>query len=228
MTDLIVDPWVLSFRDGDDPDEYVQCLTDLYDASREDALSIQISARAIELLESDGTYPLSRDLPGALWPMRSDVYRIVANLLDRLPKIEDQEISAVLAVSCEIESPGIQTSSALHDTYLKELLPLVVVRAVYYGAKEPIISRVVVNSSDISVESDVIVIDSINCVPLPACGLQRSDIPIKLSVSDFYEALVPTALAMRGFVGEAIALSVWKQAESHRTAVSAQYLAPRG
>ncbi|MFC5439802.1 hypothetical protein [Rhodanobacter ginsenosidimutans] len=211
MAVLIVDPWVLTFSGKDDPDEYVQCLTDLYDASREGALSVQITAQAVELLEADGTYPLSRDLPGSLWPMRSDVYRIVANLLDRLPKIEDQEISAVLADSCDIELPGIRTSSLLHVEYLMELLPLAVVRSVYYGVQAPLLSRVVVSSSDISVESNVMVIDSVDCYPQPDCGLQKADIPVKLSMNDFYEGLTPTCLAMQGFVGEAIALSVWKQ-----------------
>ena len=209
MRSLLIDPWIMALTEDDDPDLYVTRLLEIQLISKERFLDVRISAHAVELLESDHCYPLSNTLPRPIWPRRQDVYRVVAGIMARLAKIEDQGISEVLVseivVAPEIKAVGKQLS------HLCDLLSLVAVRSVCAGEISSTIFTLVPPSSAL--------VEVIACVDLiataPGCdeiesGRYSYNIPLTSCAGDFLIDISAVKLAVDGFIEAAIALLLWQ------------------
>lgn len=210
MTALLVDPWVLAFYEDREPAElYVERLLRLWEISNVPAIDVRVTARAAELLEEDSAYPLSQALPGALWPMRQDVYRVITTFVDKTSKLEDHPIRAVLTSGVVLD-PGLGQES-LHSLYLRELLALIAVRRHCRCCNDAtVLSSAVEESVEIDVTADVIMVDFDASVCDAPEGRYCCNARVDSSIQEFLAQLSPPVIASEGHFLEAIALALWQ------------------
>lgn len=115
---IILDPWLLALKAGASPEDYVNRLLAIEEGEKNAILPLEISAYASELLELDGLFPLSCDIPTIIWPNKSDIYRIVGGLISRLPKIEDRGINEILIEPYSFTPPIFQEATPRQKDHL--------------------------------------------------------------------------------------------------------------
>lgn len=211
---VFLDPWSLAWR-GDflsqeQAEGYVERLTEIFDLSTHDCVSLVISDESAELLIADDAYPLIRRLPEPLWPNRSDVYRLVATLCEKLPKLTQTGIGAVLIDDVNRDPEISFACSARHASHIDELaatslvaserskIPLSTILSSYATAGET-------HKFRMSVED----VDCV-CPPVARIGLYEGEIQFRPNLTSCLSDWNAADLLARGFVERAIALSVWK------------------
>lgn len=218
MGALVVDPWIMCFKHGEDADEYVDRLLSLFDAALKPVFDVQITAAAAELLEADGAFPMSKALPQEFWPRREDVYRIVACIVDKVSKLEDQEIAETLSDSVSIEPALPEDTSEANSTYIGELLALLLVRAHYYGQTPTrMFTRIATRCDSLTAQAEVVAIKAGEGLVPPGAGQYSGCIPLVCRVADFYSSCVPVDVALAGYPQEAVALALWQSNPSGDT-----------
>jgi len=121
MAPIYIDSWLLGLpRDSSRVDEYLSRLIDFSDNKYESFLPLEISAKTPEILQKDNVFPLSAEIPPFMWAAKSDVFRLVARILDRIPKIEDRGIKEALIDNSLIE-PELTASTRGHHEHVQEL-----------------------------------------------------------------------------------------------------------
>ena len=211
---ILLDPWSLTWagniNDDAQAEAYVERLTNIFELSKQDMLSVMISDESMELLIADGVYPLITELPAPLWPGRGDVYRLVTSLLQKLPRISQTGVLAVLIeeTACEPEV-GFPTS-ARHAAHISELASIALIAHERSKIEAPpILSSY---AAEDSVHLFSISVMDVECVSAPEArlgnyyGSVRVRTNLLRCVADWSSA----DLLLRGFVEQAIALEVWK------------------
>lgn len=173
MPAILLDPWLLTHLPNlDTADSYVERLTKISECAQ-GPLRFEISAEAASLLEQDEMFPLTRVLPGGLWPQRSDVFRLVNFLVDKLPKIEDSGVSDILfdTIDCHLPmEPGITNA---HEAHIDKLAAI----ATLFGNIELVSDRAILTCRVRNARS-------IDCLVRP----EIVDTNLNLHVADAYQA----------------------------------------
>lgn len=188
MPAILLDPWLLGLiSDEEDAESYIERLTDISDSAR-GVLKFEVSAEASSLLEADGIYPLSQPLPPALWPQRSDVFKIVTFLCDKLPKIEDSGVADVLAEHVQLTpelSPG---SSENHQLHLYRLATFATVLAHMPSMSERALLTKAAIAARHRCRADVLIVES-DRVDTPACQTLETDLACGSTPHDVLSSL---------------------------------------
>lgn len=162
MISIILDPWLLGLEPGNENAElYIERLTSISDSVHDGFLKFEISAEASSLLEKDGIYPLTAQLPAAQWPQRADVYKLVGYLLDKTPKLEDCGISDVLVESIEYSPNILNGFSSEHNDHVDKIAAFAVLLANSKSAKErAILTRRMPGGGRIECSSNVSIVEA--------------------------------------------------------------------
>jgi hypothetical protein len=211
---ILLDPWSLTWN-GDLLDErkaeaYVERLTALFEISKKSVVSLVISDESIELLAADGAYPLAESLPAPLWPNRSDVYKLVTNLLEKLPRLAQLGVIAILIDDSSCEPPFCFATSERHAEHLASLASIALVAEERsLGFAPPILSS---HTDAASTHEYSVTVEDVECPgpPLARIGTYAGLIRTRSSPSQCVDDWSPVDLLERGFVEEAIALAIWK------------------
>lgn len=211
---VLVDPWSLTWKgDFDDfeaAEAYVERLTNIFELSKNEVLSLAISDASAELLTEDEVYPLVAQLPEAFWPNRADVYRLVAALLEKLPKLSRVGLLAVLVDEAVSVPPITFTVSAKHAAHVDELVAIALIARERSLPRTPVILSA--HAPDSAVHDCHITAADVECVSPPEArvGLYQGCVGIRPTVNACVSDLNAVDLLVHGFVERAIALQVWK------------------
>ena len=199
---VLLDPWSLTWPSchfvEKEAEEYVEYLTRLFELSREEVLLLYVSDECVDLLIKDGAYPLIEQIPKPLWPNRSDVYRLVTSLLEKLPKLERLGITAVLVDQSSSE-PRMEYSSR-HEAHLHELSAVALVAAERSAIPVPsILSSTVLAGCE---HKFSLIVADVECVAPPQArlGNYNGAISVRPTVARCVLDWMPADLLVRGFV----------------------------
>lgn len=148
-------------------------------------------------------------MPAFLWPSRADVYKLVAGLIDRLPKIEDRGISALLIddPSSTQELRGLV--SVRQGEHLFELAATSLVLQEAVGCAPNSVLSESVPDERMLFRCNLIQIDAM-FLPAPRLGHYHGVVPTGRSLVTFYEALDTDSVAFLGDIEAALAIAVWR------------------
>ncbi len=212
MTNLLLDPWVLTWVDTtdiDSADDYVERITSIFEFSRSTSCQLRVRANAAELLEQAGVFPLSTDVPSVLWPRREDVYRIVSSILEKSPRSEDLGVEDLLASSVNF-LPSIDIHCSYRQQNFSELLTLSLIEREAIGVNDDIFSDLVSASQKFQVESDVLTVQTANGIGPCREGVYEGVVGVHCSFKSFFLSINPLDLALSGYLEKAVALGIWQ------------------
>lgn len=207
---ILLDPWTLALKPGASADEYVSRLIAIEEGVRSQILNIEISAHASELLESEGLFPLSCQMPPGFWASRSDIYRIVGGLISRLPKVEDRGIEYLLIETCTIEPAISEIATEKQQSHLAQTFGQCAVHHEYTGGHDKfyIVSESTMEGKNLF-KSDIQDIDHRLAQP-PRLGNYEQSVQCSQNLINFFAALDSTDLAAQQGVETAIMVAVWQ------------------
>lgn len=210
MTAIFLDPWMLALpQNAMNVDDYLTRLLALSEGCHARVLPLEVSARACEVLELDGLFPLSAELPSFLWPSRADVYRLVGGLIDRLPKIEDRGVIALL-IDDSTSVPELQgLVSARQGEHLFELAATSLVLEEAMGYEPHSVLSDSLPDGKIIFSCELAQIEA-EFLPVPRLGRYQGEVPSGRSLVSFYESIDTDSLAFAGDIEAALAIAVWR------------------
>lgn len=209
MTALILDPWVLSFDGRVGVDTYIQRLLDIYDVNSEGVIDLQITASAAELLEGDGSFPLNGDIHANLWPRRQDVFRVVAGIIDKVPKLEDASISSAVHYGVSLSRPLV--IGGAQATYIEDLLALLAVRA-SNNVKSSVLTDALGGRCHVVVQATVDMYEIAGEIVCLNSAVLEQDVSVGGDLFGFFRQLSHLDFALDGRLKEAVSLALWLNA----------------
>lgn len=211
---ILLDPWSLTWApaaqfDEDCADVYVEALTEIYELSRDPLVKVFVSDQCAELLQLDQRFPLVEQLPEPIWPKRSDVFKLVGSLLDRLPKFSALGISEVL-IDGAVVRPEFSPLSDRHLSHLADISSMALVLSERSGIPVPgLLSCHSPQDSVHEVDAEITDVES-TMLPAPRLGRYSGDVRVRRRLIDLLADISSVDLLRSGYVQAAISLEIWK------------------